>query len=280
MPYGATTAPGGAARRGFTLIELLAIIALVGAMTGVAVFSVVRGRTASRVRGAVRDVFATVRQARSVALVTGQPAIITYATKKTGDGDDSVVSSAEIVSADMTSSSSVSVARTIDGEQIRLHGDEGSGGEGHTVEEMLFQPISEELMKGVRLKVVMRDELPETGWRDVDEARKSAISAFSNVDFILGTYKEAKARQEEEKKKAAGETSAAGAGAADAAAGDSAAGSADEIEEPRSIVWQANGRCEPHIIYVWPDGVRQEDSWRIVVDAFGKARILSPEERE
>ena len=73
-------------RRAFTLIELLVIIAVIGIMTTTAVLSVVSGQRAVRVKGATRDVFAAIRHARSTALVTQQPAIITY-SNETVDGE-------------------------------------------------------------------------------------------------------------------------------------------------------------------------------------------------
>jgi Tfp pilus assembly protein FimT len=56
-------------RRAFTLIELLVIVAVISVMVAVAVVSVVKGQQYARLRGTVRTVFSTVRQARARALV-------------------------------------------------------------------------------------------------------------------------------------------------------------------------------------------------------------------
>ena len=83
-------------RRAFTLIELLVIIAIIGIMVTVSVLSIRAGQAAARMRGATRAVFCTIRQARSIALVTKQSSIITFSTKKI---EGEVVSKAEITSA-------------------------------------------------------------------------------------------------------------------------------------------------------------------------------------
>jgi prepilin-type N-terminal cleavage/methylation domain-containing protein len=257
-------------RRAFTLIELLAIIAIIGILVTLSVVSVQRGQQGARLRGAVRDVFATIRQARSVALVTQKPCIITFSTQH---GGDTAVSKVEITSAELLKSSSATRARTLDGRWITIGDGGDDGGEGHTVEEMLFQPISEEVLEGICVKVVMADEEIETYPGEVNEAKKSMISTFSNVDFLLGTYREERAKQK----------AAAAAEAAEkereAAAAPAAAPAAAEGDSEKSLAWQVNGRCEPHTVYVYADGADwQRDAWRIRVDRFGAAKILDAEE--
>jgi type II secretory pathway pseudopilin PulG len=65
-------------RKAFTLIELLVIIGIMGLMVTVGIVNVRSGQGAARTRGAARDIFAVIRHARSTALVTVQPAVITY----------------------------------------------------------------------------------------------------------------------------------------------------------------------------------------------------------
>ena len=95
-------------RRAFTLIELLVIIAIIGIMVTASVLSVQAGREAVKIRGAARDIFAAVRQARSIALVSQKPCIITFSTKTSGDEVSSsvVITSAELVKKNATTSAS------------------------------------------------------------------------------------------------------------------------------------------------------------------------------
>ena len=270
-------------RRAFTLIELLIIIGLLGILATIAVLSIERGKDAARLKGAVRDVFAAVRMARSTALVTEKPSVITFATTVSGEG---TVSSVEIVSAELLSSSNVTVARDINGRWRRLDDSEEEvdtrqafvvenrddntetveGGE--TIEEILFAPVSEEVLKDVCLKVVMDNEEVDDGKGEVNEAKRSMISSFSNVDFLLGKYHEEKNQgpaTETEKKDAVGHEVAK-------------VGAQDESER-KSVAWQVNGRCDPHTIYVYTHGNDYlQDGWKIRVDRFGVVKIYAPGE--
>ena len=77
-------------------------------------------------------------------------------------------------------------------------------------------------------------------------------------------------KAEEEMKSAAGqEPLPEPAAAASAAAGE---------ETEKSLVWQVNGRCDPHTVYVYVDGTDFQEGWKIHVDRFGSAKIYSPEE--
>ena len=109
------------ARRAFTLIELLVSVALLGVMVSVAVVSIQAGTDASRLKGSVRDVFATVRLARSIALVTQKPCVITFSTTKK---NDVYMSKAEIVSSRLMTSTPTTRARSVTGEWISLGAEE------------------------------------------------------------------------------------------------------------------------------------------------------------
>ena len=272
---------------GFTLVELLVIVAIIGVMTTAAVLTIPSGQTAVRIRGATRDIFATIRRARSEALVTQKPVIITY-SNETEDGEP--VAKIEITSAKLFSSVDRSKVQTITGEPIRVSaaeaeaaapapeaGEGASEGEaasdkasGRTVEEILFSSISDEVVRGVRIKVLRGDELPAMT-NDGGERAKPKISVFSNVDYLLGRFKDAKdeaARKEAEKKKDEEKTK------------DESAEPAEEGTEPVSVVWETNGRVEPHQVWVYPDGARPEDGQLIRVDRFGGAKVVSGDGRE
>ena len=288
------------ARRAFTLIELLAIVALLGVMVSIAVVSIQAGTDAARLKGSVRDVFATVRLARSIALVTQKPCVITFSTTKK---NDVYMSKAEIVSSRLMTSTPTTRARSVTGEWITLgaeeeapddsrqafvveNRDDGETKEqgGETVEEVLFAPVSEEVFRDICIKVVMEDEEIEGAGADgVNEAKRSMISTFSNVDFLLGKYKEERLKRQEEAAKNGAEEGGAAAMTAAAAAKSSAqaqTGLMDDTGE-RSVVWQVNGRCEPHTIYVYSNGDDfLTEGWQIKVDRFGAAKTLAPGENE
>ena len=245
-------------RRGFTLIELLAIIAIMAAMVAVSVASVRSGQVAARTRGAARDIYATIRHARSRALVTQQPAIITYSTE-TVDGE--VCARIRIDGAKILDSTKAVQAFTLDGERVDTgtDGDDGGEGGGEAVEDVLFAPIADEVVKGIKIKVLRGGEELEGG--ETAETGRNKISVFSNVDYLLGRFaeKEAAKKAEAESEAKAEETATA----------------ADDRQEPVSVVWEVNGRTEPHRVYVYQDGSKPERGLCIKVDRFGAAKVLA-----
>ena len=283
-------------RRAFTLIEILVVIAIIGTMAAVGIANVGAGKAGSRVKGSTRDVFAAIRQARSTALVTGQPVIITYSTVRE---DEEVMAKIEITSAKLfeTADDDVEI-QTLSGTPLVVAEDsdqplpsakkddsdakakskdksgtkkpdlaEDGQGKGETIEEILFAPVDVEVVKGVRLKVAVGDE-------ELDESapqNRSRISVFSNVDYLLGRFNEAKA---EAKKKEEAEKKDADGGL------DDKAPSSEELQAPVSVAWETNGRVEPHKVWIYADGKRPEDGLMISVDRFGAAKVLSGDGRE
>ena len=128
-------------RRAFTLIELLVIVAIIGIMVATSVVNIGAGQRAARIRGATRDIFAVIRHARSTALVTQQPSVITYSTVTI---DDEVCAKVEINAAKILNADTVQRASTLSGEMVSLYDNDGSDGDsgGLTVEDVLFAPIS------------------------------------------------------------------------------------------------------------------------------------------
>ena len=274
-------------RRAFTLIELLVIVAIMGTMVAVATISVRSGQDAARVKGATRDMMAAIRHARSMALVMMQPTVITYSTTRV---DDEVCANVEVEGVKLLSSNSSETVETLSGEVVMRDGSsveeheaavkaaareaekaKAAGAEGavadesagETMEEILFAPIANEVVRGVRVKVTMGDELIRTEESEKKSANK--ISVFSNVDYLLGKYREKKSEE-----KAAAETLAESS--------DAAPSSPDEDQEPVSLVWEANGRCDPHRVWIYLDGKKPESGLCIKVDRFGAAKVLSGEE--
>ena len=282
-------------RRAFTLIEILVVIAIIGTMAAVGIANVGAGKAGSRVKGSTRDVFAAIRQARSTALVTGQPVIITYSTVRE---DEEVMAKIEITSAKLfeTADDDVEI-QTLSGTPLVVAEDsdqplpsakkddsdaksksrdksgakkqglsEDEKDKGETIEEILFAPVDVEVVKGVRLKVAVGDE-------ELDESapqNRSRISVFSNVDYLIGRFNDAKA--EAKKKEEADKQGTDG--------GDNAAPSSEELQAPVSVAWETNGRVEPHKVWIYADGKRPEDGLMISVDRFGAAKVLSGDGRE
>ena len=253
-------------RKAFTLIEILVVVAIIAITISVSMLGMGAGTAAARLRGTSRDAFATIRQARSLALVTGRPCVLTY-VDSSGEGSSARI---DITAAKLVSSQAAEV-QTLSGETRRIGGDadgaadgESSGG-GEKIEEILFSPVDSEVLKDVRIKV---EKEGDAGYGDVSEAKaKSKISAFSNVDYLLGKFTES--RKEE-----GGAADSDGAGKEDgpdaAAPSQDAAGKGETV----SVVWEANGRCEPHKVWIYPAGSGRERGVRIEVDRFGAAKIV------
>lgn len=263
-------------KRAFTLLELLVIVAIMGTMVTLGIVSLQAGQGAVRVKGATRDIFAAIRHARSTALVTQQPAIITYSTEEV---DGEVVAKVEITSAKlMTEGVDPSKVRTLSGDRLKSVAtvsavaesesedvQEADASKGRTLEDVLFAPIDVNVVKGMRVKVLVGGgEL-----NMVEDRPKPKISVFSNVDYLLGKFKESKKSATAEKQT---ETKNAGSDEKDDAK--------VEDQEPVSVVWSSNGRVEPHQVWVYPDGKHPEDGLSIKIDAFGAAKVISADGRE
>ena len=294
-------------RKGFTLIEILTVVAIIGVVTGATVLGLSAGTGASKLRGATRDVFAAVRLARSEALVTGKPCVITYSTVRV-DGEP--CAKIDIVGAKLLGSSGVQVAQTLSGERVRLDGlpiedekerrsskksgphrtrsgsvlhsadenkteaseseessEDSSGGE--SLEDILFAPISEDVVRGVCLKVTMGDD--ELDVDETEEKTKTKISVFSNVDYLIDRYKDAKKESEEKER-------------AEKAAAESvdftSSGSDDELQAPVSVGWEVNGQVKPHRLWIYLQGEKPESGLSIKIDRFGAAKVLSQNEED
>jgi type II secretory pathway pseudopilin PulG len=263
-------------RSGFTLIELLIIIGIIATMVSISVLSVRQGQASARIRGASRDIFALIRQARSIALVSEEPSIITYSNEII---DSEPCAKVEIVSSKKLRVETVDSAETLSGERISFYEGEEQGSPpsdesvddsagavleepgGLSTDEVLFEPMSEELLRGIRLKVEPIETVEETSFG----RKRQNISVFSNVDYLLGQYSEAKKKEKQN----------------EASLKEDAPSTQEEsleVEEPVRVVWQVNGRCDPHRLWIYPDGKEPEDGIVIEVDVFGVAKVLSVEE--
>lgn len=270
-------------RRAFTLIEILTVVAIISIMVTAGVVSVRAGQGAARLKAATRDIFATIRHARSVALITQQPSVITYSTQMV---DGEVCAKVEIVTAKIFEDNAATTAQTLSGREVSLGGADAEsasgsrdagrmtkGGKatqheeddagGQSVSDILFAPISTEVVKGLRLKVTMGDEMLAESTVS-DEQRKSMISAWGTASGIIESYRKIREKSDAEKNPPEGDTSDAGA----------ADGAGESAQEPVSVVWEVNGRTEPHRIWIYRDGSTPERGLSIKVDRFGAAKVL------
>lgn len=271
-------------RKAFTLIELLVVIAIIGIGATVATLEYSSGREGARLRGAARDIYATMRLARSKALVMRQPCIVTYSSTEI---EGEVSAKVEITSAKIFSNDAHATATNLRGETVYLNGDEepeepdkraavvieGKTDEpeetptGHSLEDVLFAPIDDTVMQGICIKVVMGEDGLEDGSDPEDEKNKAKISVFSNVDYLVGKLRDTQVRKEsaEEKTDEEAETS-------------DTAGTDSDRQERVDVVWGTNGRCEPHQVWVYRGGTDPESGMLIQVDRFGAARIVTEED--
>lgn len=243
-------------KKAFTLIELLVVVAILGTMVTIGVVSLQSGQDVSRLKGAMRDVYATIRHARSLALVVGKPVQITYSTEKV-DEEPAVKVDVKIQGGDKIMSARA--AGTIEPYYLRSYKDfialdttaAGEEEEGETLEDVLLAGMDENVLKGLRVKVEMTEtvDLDET-----DVQRANRISIGSNAS---GAY----------------ETRDLKTGASEAAPADD-----ESTDSPVMVVWQTNGVADPHVVWIYRDGTKPEEGLVLKVDRYGGIKILEGKE--
>ena len=282
---------------GFTLIELLVICAILATMVGIGVGSIMSGQGMARVKGATRDVYAAIRHARSTALVTGQRVLVNYSNETI---DDEAAVKIEVVAAKIMGVDGERPQATpyyvkdykelprsnrakrgqelvhIRGSEAKAFASEGESGNessadgGETLEEILFSPMDASVVKGMRILVKKNDEALAD---ETAEQTRSRISVFSNVDYLLNRYKEAKSE-------AAAKGEGKGEGESSSAKATETKGSVNDMNEEVSVVWETNGAVEPHRIWIYPDGKKPEDGLLLNIDSFGAVKVLDGDGRE
>ncbi len=248
-------------RHGFTLVELLVVVAIIAVMLSTAALSVGSGTASVRMKNAVRSVWQLSGYARTMALLRQHAVVVTYS--EVWEGDTFVKSQIEVKAGSElstpTEEASSSVARSIFDPEAELP----------TLEEETEEDSAETVVQegmdarafefpDVHVKVEFLGEEGESM-----NGKKKAVSVFSNVDYLLGRDKTEKT--DDEKAKATNEP-----GSEDKAN--------QEMREPVSIVFETNGRCEPHRILVWKDGQDEDAATVLEVDRFGA--IKNPEDED
>ena len=270
-------------KRGFTLIELLVIVAIMGTMVTVGLVSVRQGQRAARVKGATRDVYAAIRHARSIALVTGQRVLVNYSNTTV---DDEVAAKIEIVAAKIMSTdddramaqpyyvknykdlpTAVQPQKNAGMELVKAADEKSSGG-GEGLDEILFSPMDDSTVMGMRILAKKDDEVLTD---ETAAQTRSRISVFSTVDYIQNRYKEKKAEAEKKEEGVSAKV--------DKEEGKGTTG-VDDMVGTFSVVWQTNGSVEPHKVWVYPDGKRPQDGLMLDIDAFGAIKVVNGDGRE
>ena len=93
-------------------------------------------------------------------------------------------------------------------------------------------------------------------------------SVFSTADYLKKKFSSSRA---EEKSSVSEESKSDGPAVEAADTGK---------PDPLSVVWETNGRTDPHRVWVYDDGASPESGIQIVVDRFGAAKTLEGDERE
>lgn len=246
-------------KQGFTLVELLVVVAIIAVMLSTAALSVGSGTASVRMKNAVRSVWQLSGYARTMALLRQHAVVVSYT--EVWEGDEFVKSQIEVKAGSEVSTpeveSSSSVARSIfdpDAELPALEEETDEDSAENIVQEGLEARAYE--FPDVHVKV---EFLGEEGFSQ--SGKKKAVSVFSNVDYLLGRGKVAKEE---------------GATARGTRASDDKDDKKQEMREPVNIVFETNGRCEPHRILVWKEGQDEDAATVLEVDRFGA--IKNPEE--
>lgn len=238
-------------RAGFTLIELLVIVAIMASMITVGVVSLASSRGTSRIYGAGRDVMAIIRRARSFAIITQQPIKIEYSNLKVDD-ENCVSVQLKNDKGDtprfFASHKTSERVYTLGGEVAfePETDDEGASG-GESIEDNLSpDSLSEEIMKGLRIKV--EDDSERALRSSEGPEATSKISIFSTVD---GMTKVVETKSVETKEEAEEDESA---------------------EISTAIVSEIGRVSPPHRIWIYNDGADPESGICISVDEFGEPK--------
>ena len=253
-----------AARHGFTLVELLVVVAIIAVMLSTAALSVGSGTASVRMKNAVRSVWQLSGYARTMALLRQHAVVVTYS--EVWEGDTFVKSKIEVKAGSEVSTPkeelSSNVARSIfdpEAELPSLEEETEEDSEESVVQEGLSTRAYEFPDVHVKVELMGEDGESQTG-------KKKSISVFSNVDYLLGRGRSANEGSEKQ------------GGTRSRASDDDDDEPKQETREPVSIVFETNGRCEPHRILVWKDGKDEDSATVLSVDRFGT--IKNPESED
>ncbi len=266
-------------KKGFTLVEIIIVLAIMAIITGSAVLSVGAGMKSAKLRDAARTVQQYTRHAKAVALLKQRPVVLLF--EEVMENGEFVKSRVSIsFSRDATgqgsgigvgkngSGASDGLTRTLSGLVVGAPEDGGdmllpggseamgdlsagadaSGTAGETRDPLMAEPRE---FEGVRISARLKDQ----------EETRPRVSVFSNVDVLL--RKKRKADEEA----AAKEARLAGTDPQDDEGPDKPE---EEHDSSFSIVYEANGRCEPFEVSVYKDGTDERDGLTVSIGRFGR----------
>lgn len=243
-------------RKAFTLIELLVVVAILGTMITIGVVSIQSGQDVSRTKGAMRDVYATIRHARSMALVIGKPIQVTYANEKVNDTSAVRISvkiqGGDKLMAGRSSQEPIQPYFVKKYQELVLPSaeDDATSQEGETLEDVLLAEMDQDLLTGVRVKVVMSEN------SDQDETEAQRANRLSVSSTASGMFESRELKTEPTEAKTDDEP----------------------MDAPVSVVWQTNGVSEPHVVWLYREEQKPEDGLVLKVDRYGGIKILEGKE--
>ena len=229
---------------------------------GTAVVSVSAGLKSARVRDAARAVQLYARHAKAVALLKQRPVVLTF--EEVNENGEFVKSRVSIsFSGDASGGGpgigmargggSDGLTRTISGQVV---GGLAPDGEPDAAPAAAADDGKDPLMAEPRefpgVRIVARSREEET-------AARPRISVFSNVDVLLKKRSDENARAREREAEKLGK-----------AVGDDGTRENEDRESSFSVVYEANGRCEPFNVSVFRDGADERDGLNIAIGRFGR----------
>lgn len=253
-------------KRGFTLIEILIALVIMAIIVGTAVASVGAGMKSARLTDAARAVQQYARHAKAVALLKQRPVVLTFEEiVENGEFVKSRVSmtysaDAPTESAGASGGAGFGVAGTSSGEVRTLSGKivgvdtEGeppptSAEDGDAPDPLAAEPRE---FEGIRIHAEDKENL---------EVNRPRISVFSNVDTLMRKAADQKAKAQEK---------AIENGTAEKTDEDDKEKEEEDKESSYSVVYEANGRCEPYVVKVWKEGADENDAMVINFGRFGR----------
>ena len=251
-------------KRGFTLIEILIALVIMAIIVGTAVASVGAGMKSARLSDAARAVQQYARHAKAVALLKQRPVVLTF---------EEIVENGEFVksrismtySADApsestgasggagfgVSGSSSGEVRTLSGKilGVDVEGEAPSASpeDGEAPDPLAAEPRE---FEGIRIHAEDKENL---------ELNRPRISVFSNVDTLMRKAADQKAKARER----------AAENGVDEPSVDGETKDEDK-ESTYSVVYEANGRCEPYVVKVWKEGSNEDAAMIINIGRFGR----------
>jgi prepilin-type N-terminal cleavage/methylation domain-containing protein len=257
------------ARSGFTLIEVIIVLVIMAVIMGTAVLSVSSGMRSAAVRDAARTVQLYVRHAKAVALLKQRPVVLQFEeVNENGEFVKSRISltfsgdaqgGGQGIGMARGAMAADGLTRTLSGQLVGAEafaGDDvmpsASPSAGDAPDPLMAEPRE---FQGVRISAMLQDETQT----------RPRISVFSNVDVLL-KKKAAETERAKEKERAAAERSMGVV----IGRSDDDQREVEEKENSFSVVYEANGRCEPFVVRVFKDGMEDRDALTVNINRFGR----------